>query len=470
MKEKNKYSPVWINNTIDKISNTIYKPSTPQEDISHSTRKTVIVGVFILFLFFGVFGIWSSVVHLDSYVVANGMIQIKGEYDNIQHLEGGIINTISVEQGDHVKEGQILMTLDDINIKASLIKAQDSLFSLEVYEDRLTAERDKLNSWFYFSTQTHIKEDFFKQVVSTQMSLFNSRKSSLDNRMMILNNRIDQYNTEILGLQSQLDVTNKQKKLIQEELGNKSKLVKDGVYERLSLIPLEKQMLSTELSEADLHSNIARIKQKIHEVDLEMLNLRESFDNEILNEIKTIQLNIKELKENILTLKNSLEHTIISAPRSGVLNYLYYNTVGGVILPGSQVATIVPDDYHLVIKAQINPQDIAALLKAQTSKENKAEIDGETGIKSKIRITAFGNHKLGMVDALCTYVSPSLVENYYLATLMIPNDDISELESRDINLYPGMPVNVYISTGSRTFLSYLLSPILMSINDSFRES
>jgi HlyD family secretion protein len=459
---------------LDKIIN-IFTKDKQYDDLLKLTKKPRRMGIIVMIIFFGVFGLWASFAPLDGAAIATGEIITKSNKKIIQHLEGGIIKEILVEEGDSVEKDQPLIYLNNINTSTQAEILKERLFALMITESRLMAEKDNSNMELdYDKNLEDIPEHKKIKIIANQTSLFKSRMNSINNQISIMNKKIDQTQNEIAALNAQLKSAEDQLTLVKEDLDGKRDLFKRNIIGKNQINVIEREYTTLIGRVSEYKSHISRAEQRIAESELEIINLKNKFHNDIVTELKEVSHSINEYKEKLSASIDVLNRAVIKAPQSGNITGLKYNTIGGIIPPGAIIMEITPNDQDMIIEAKIMPNNIESVITSRLKPENEVEIDGIRGVKAKVRLTAFSPRKVGLLNAVMTYVSADTLTDqrsgmhYYLAYVRIPKSEIEKV-NQNIKLYPGMPAVVYITTESRTLLSYLLSPITSTFENSFKE-
>ena len=440
-----------------------------------STYTPIKTGLCIMVLFFGSLISWSVFAPIEGAVVAQGQIDVSSQTKVIQHLEGGIIKKILIKDGDIVQAGQELIHLSDIHIMSAQEILQQKLFALGVKQERLMAERD-FQEILVFSDSLKDEGVISGEKSATmedELSYFNNRRKMIVNQMNILQQRIEQSQEEIKGINEQLNALKVRHEISAEELLHFSTLAKNGVIQKNKLLPIRKEIAAIEGNMGEYSASIARIKQRIAETKIEIVNLRNNFVSNAVNEWKEVKQSIIELQEKILAQQDILSRSIIVSPQDGVVNNLEFHTIGGVIAPSKKIMDIVPMNDPLVINARASVQDINQILASQNNPQNIVlSEDNIKGIKAKARISAFSSRKVGLIDVVVISVSPDAISDpysnfkYYLIKASIPNKTLDMLPSA---LYPGMPVDLFISTQSSSLINYLLNPLVATFSKSFKE-
>lgn len=450
---------------IDKIDDAVGF-TVPRKDYEFKNEAVkasagpIVVGLWLFFVVFIVFGLWAVFAPLESAAVASGTVVLDANKKTIQHLEGGIISEILVREGDAVKARQTLIRLDDTNARARAVIFKDQLHALKAVEARLKAERDGLDKVSFDPELLSEKNNpSVAQIIRAQAQLFDTRKKSLDGQVGVLRQRVAQFADEIKGLESQEQAARRQLELIDEEVVVVSQLVDEGKAVRPRLLALQRKVAELEGNRGEFLSLIARAGQSITEAELSVINMRNEFLSEVVAQLHETQEEIANIQERLNAAQDVLDRIEIAAPQAGIITGLKYHTIGGVIAPGAPIMDIVPQDDELIIEAQVKPQDIDVV---------------HQGMLARVRLTAFKVRRVPTLEGNVTYVSADRFVDevtgipYYLARIKIDRE-VLESVTDDVELYPGMPADVLIVTGARTVMSYLFDPITDTFDKAFKE-
>lgn len=415
------------------------------------------VGMTILFLVFGVFGAWAVIAPLDSAAHAPGFVTVESYKKMVQHLEGGIVREIIARNGDHVEASDVLLRLDDTQPLAQLEIANAQRAALAAIEARLIAERDGLAAVSYPEFLSSGDLDAQAEM-QAQNEIFAARKAAIDGSIEVLEQRIGQLESRAEGLRALKETREALAASYLEELEDTRALLSQGFSDKLRLRELERNYASAQGDAADLTANISSTEIQIGETRLEILQQQREFHNEVVSELSETQTSLKDIRERIIALEDIVRRTVIRAPEEGIVNGMQVHTVGGVIGPGTPIAEIVPQSDELIIEASVSPNDI----------DNVA-----VGQEASIRFSAFGRAVVPTIYGNVLSISADRLVNestgmpYYLARIQVTPEGMEDLG--DLTLVPGMPAEVFINTGSRTFLQYLMKPLTNAMARSFRE-
>jgi len=440
------------------ISSELKEDSKDLKDFIHKPVRYGIACLIILFVFIGG---WAALAPLDSAAIASGTVVLGENKKLIQHLEGGIIKELFVSDGDTVKEGDLLVKLDETKAKANWEIFTGQLMSGTVLEDRLLSERDGLTKIAFRDSLSSsiINNVEIKKHIDAQKRLFKARNEALTGQIGVFNQRIKQLGDEIDGLESQKTAAEIQLSLIREEIDAVSKLVDEGLAQKPRLLALKREQAQLTGRIGEFTALIARAGQSITENELSIINLKNEKRGEVVSELRKIQAERADLKERVGATKDILNRIDIVAPSSGIVTNLKFHTIGGVVTPGQEVLSIVPQDDELIIDSQVKPTDIDLV---------------REGLTARVRLSAYKARTVPIMEGVITSVSPDRFidkytgQGYYSAKVRISDESMKEL-GQDIELYPGMPAEVLIVTGTKTPLRYLIDPILAYVDKAFRE-
>ena len=376
----------------------------------------------------------------------------------MQHLEGGIVRDILVHEGDTVAEGQVLMRLDDTQTTTTVGLLRDQADAMRALEARLIAERNGAETVaFPPELESRRLEPSVAAVLDGQRRIFVSRKEGLDGQQHILEQRIEQLGAEIRGYKAQVASASEQISLIHDEIASVEALLAKGLERKPRLLALQRQASAIEGNRGEQLGFIAKAEQAIGETQLQAADLLNRRQNEIALELRETQDKLVEIEDKLHLASDIDRRTALTAPVAGRVVDMRVHTAGGVLRPGEPVLDIVPEADTLIVEARVNPTDIDSV---------------RIGAPAQVSLTAFKTRTTPRLDGAVAKVSADALvgedrSSYYEAEVQI---DPGELEAlADVTLTPGMPAEVMIHTGERTFLQYIAQPIVDSFHRAFRE-
>ena len=427
---------------------------------NRSIRPIVILGFSIIFVTFGVFGGWAAVAKLDAGVVAPGSISLEGNRKVVQHLEGGIVEEIHVKEADQVEEGQPLLRLNSVESRSNLLVLEFRRDVARIVEARLLAERYLEDS---FDLPEGLSEDTLtsglRETLDDQQGLFEDRRMILQSQTEILNSRIEQTYEQIRGLEQQKSALERRYENYRELIERMESGVEKGLIQNNILAQRQDEYIQIEADLGQIISQIAQAKNTISETRLQALQVSQEFRERANTELDQVRAELSELTERVKVASDVLNRSVLTAPASGSIQNLQVHTINSVIRPGDVLMEVVPADEELIITARISPIDI----------DNVA-----VGLDTEVRFSAFKARLTPIVLGTVENVSQDVItpDNpnempYYLAKIDVDPEDISE-DIRE-RITAGMPVDIVITTGERTVVNYLTSPLMDAVRKSLLE-
>jgi membrane fusion protein, type I secretion system len=432
-------------------------------DPRRTIRKLNLIGLAIAVLLIGGVGGWATTTHLAGAVIASGSIVVESNVKKVQHPTGGVVGEILVKEGGEVKDGQVVLRLDDTVTRATLGVVRSQLDEFTARDARLLAERDEVDAIAFPSPLTDRRGDpSVGTAIAGEEKLFESRRTARTGQRAQLRERVAQMNEEIRGLSAQLAAKEKELELIGQELVGVADLYKKNLVSISRYMQLQRDQTRLLGERGSLIADIARARGKISETELQIIQLDQDFRTEVLKELRDAQGKIAELKERVTAAEDQLKRVDLRAPQSGFVHQLAVHTVGGVISNGETIMQIVPRADDLVAEAKVAPNDIDQVA---------------VGAKAVVRIMAGNQRTSPEVAGTVIRVSADLAREqangnqpaqaYYTVRISLPPEEVARLQ--DLRLVPGMPVEAFIQTYARTPLEYLLKPLHDQIARTFRE-
>jgi len=430
-------------------------------------RKLNVVGYAMVLLLVGCFGGWATTNELAGAVIASGTVIVESVDKKIQHPTGGVVKEILVRDGTEVEEGQILVRLDDTVTRSSLGVLSAQFDENTARRTRLVAERDLADSiTFPESLIQRESEPTVAAAIQGEEKLFASRKQARAGQRAQLRERISQSNEEIRGLTAQLAAKENEIELIAKELVGVADLYSKNLVTISRYMTLERDQTRAQGERGQFISDIARAKAKISETELQIIQIDQDFRTDVLKDLREADGKIAELIDKMVAAEDQLKRTDIRAPRSGVVHSLGVHTVGGVIANGETIMSIVPHDDDLIVEAKVLPNQVDQL---------------EVGAPARVKINAGNQRTMPELNGSLIHVSPDTTRDnqqgqasgpgqgqaFYIARIALPKHEIDRLGA--FHLLPGMPSEVFIRTGSRTPMEYLLKPLREQVARAFKE-
>lgn len=423
------------------------------------TKRLILWGGVLLILHLGVFGVWAGTVPLHSAVVAPGVVKVLSKRKAVQHLDGGIVRAIFVRESQEVERGQILAQLDTTQIEASLGVLETKLFADLAIEARLSAEQNKSNTISFPDELLRASRQEAELAMQSQQAEFAARSVSLDGERKMIDQQILQLEHTIRGVKSKTKGLEIQLVALQEEISDGNYLLNKGLARKPRVLALKRAEAEAEAEIARGAATVSESQGKIAELEDKRRQLDYNRSQDIAKQRQVTSEEIADLRHRIAGLKDKLVRADLRAPESGIVVGLNTRNINAVIGPRETLLEIVPKQDRLVIEAVLKPSDRNEVYSGQSA---------------RVRILAFNIRRTPiLVGAVTTVSADALIDpktnlSYYLTEI--------ELETKDdmafylSSMQPGMPVEAFIQTGQRTFVEYLLQPVILHVNRAFRES
>jgi HlyD family secretion protein len=431
-------------------------PASPRAGLRGVTwTGNLLVICFVLGL-----GIWSGFAPLESAAIASGVVESESSRKTIQHLEGGIVREILVSDGDTVRTGQILIALDDTKVRAEVQSLQGQLWDATAREARLQAEQQGHEQLLFSARleETARKESASAAtVLKAQQSIFEARRQVFQSQVAVIREKRLQVDKEIVGLNAQETAVAQRTEIAREELNMVATLVNKGLERRPRLLILEREVADLQGRRGEIAAHISRAEQVINESQATLLKLESDRQYEIAQSLREAQNQVFQLRERLRAAEDQLSRTEVKAPEDGVVTDLRIHTPGGVIGAGAPLMDLVPRQDRLIVIARVKPEDIDVV---------------HPGLNANVHLLPYNQRRAPRLNGTVTHVSADrLVDKrteqpYYATKIRVQDTRIAE---NDIQIIPGMPAQVFITTGRGTVALYALRPLLDSFHSAFSE-
>jgi len=423
--------------------------------------RYIVAGLLVIFIFFGGLAAWSAFFPFQGAVIASGSVKVSSERKTVQHLEGGIIDKILVREGDIVDKGDVLIRLQSAQINAEVDLLQGRLWAKLAERSRLFAETTMAEDIMWEEELLgHKGNQEVESVMDKEEQIFESRRKDLLGKIDLHRSQMEQIREQIKGAQEELAAQREIISKLQEELQAKESLLQEKYIDKAQILELERMAAEHKGRAGRLKQTIAESRQKIEELKLQIVNLRNEYQEKSVTELSKVNNTIFELREQLQPKLDAQRRLEITAPVAGEVLNLQVHSEGGVIKSGQPVLDIVPRDSELLIEARIRRQDITNV---------------EAGQEVKVQLSAFNRRTTPPLPGEVTYVSADQLtretgtgeQSFYIAHVQVEKQ---ALQGTGAYLSPGMPAVCYISTEERTILEYLTEPIFEVMDKALRES
>lgn len=422
-------------------------------------RGITLAGNLLVLCFMLGLGTWASLAPLESAAIASGVVESESSRKTIQHLEGGIVRKILVSDGDIVRSGQTLIALDDTRAASEAQSLQGQLWDAAARAARLQAEQQRSERIAIPDAleQDNKQNGMAAAAVSAQQFIFQTRLQVHESQLAVVRERRRQVEKEIEGLKAQESATGQRVDIVREELDMVASLVNKGLERRPRLLNLQRELADVEGRRGEIAAQISRAGQVISEQQATLFKLESERQNEIAQSLREAQNQIFQLRERLLAARDQLSRTEVKAPEDGVITDLRIHTAGGVIGAGAPLMDLVPRQDRLIVTARLRPEDIDVV---------------HPGLNAEVHLVPYNQRRVPRLKGNVVQVSADRLldkrtdQPYYATRIRI---DDAQIAANDIQIVPGMPVQVYITTGRGTVALYALRPLLDSFRGAFRE-
>ena len=427
--------------------------------LRQSVRGLSRIGMLLIVVFVGGFGVWAAIVPLAGGAIAPGIISPDGSRRTVQHLEGGIIRKLHVRDGDRVQHGQPLLVLESVQPQANhdlLLKQQQTYQITKARLDAELLDHDRID----FPEEFLSADADIQAVIAAQQELFEVRRAAHEAKNRVLSQRIRQLREQIKGFEAQVTSVARQIELIAEEAAGKRKLAEKGHLPKPELLRVLRMEAELAGRQGQYQAAISEAMQQIGEAELQIVANDTERADQVATHLDQLQTELNALEEKLVASRDVLNRTVIPAPVGGVIVDMKFKTEGGVIQPGAPILDIVPADDKLVIDAHISPMDIDVV---------------HRGLHAQVQLSAISARSAPRIDGVVVSVSADrLIDEadskpYYLARVEVDREEVRRVGS-NVDLVPGMPADVLIVTGERTMANYLLRPFLDAVWKTLRET
>jgi len=403
-------------------------------------------------------GVWAATTEISGAVLASGVVVVDAHVKKVQHPTGGVVAAINVRNGDRVKAGDVVIRLDETVARASLALVTKAIDALLVRKARLEAERDGNDSIELLSLVEGSSGDpTLADLLKSEERLFNSRLEARNGQKAQLQEKIAQTTEQIEGLELQAAAKADEISLLQEELVGVKDLYRKKLVPISRAMPLQREEARLRGARGQLISEIAQAKARIGETKLQLIQIDQDLRAEVTKELREVEDRFAELTQREIAARDELRRMDVRAPHDGLVHELAVHTIGGVIGAGDPLMLIVPETNELGIEVRIATWDRDQVYLGQSA---------------MLRLSAFNQRTTPELKGMISLVAADLVSDsrsgaqYYPVRISLLQGEAERLgESK---LAPGMPVESFIQTGSRTVFSYLTKPLSDYLMRAFR--
>lgn len=398
------------------------------------------------------FIIWSMVTSVDEVAVTSGEVIPSGQLQAIQHLEGGIVKDILIEEGQLVEKGQTLIRLDETAAVTELQKLEARRAGLEIRSERLRAiGTGGVPDWSKIGTR-------YPNMIRDQQRIYEGSLEAFFSRQETIRKQIEQRRAELELLVEREQTLMRSADIFAEELEVREKLYAEGLASKITYLDAKRSLNTARGELADLLSERERATEAIKESESRLDEIETEAREQALAELSESANELIQVEEALVEARDRVRRLEIIAPVRGIVKGLLVHTVGGIVPPGEIIAEIVPLDKELVVEAKIQPRDVGHV---------------RIGQPVTVKVTTYDFARFGGITGELRDVSASTFldeqgEPYYKGIIALDRSYVGHDETQN-RVMPGMTVQADIKTGKKTLFEYLLKPVYSSVSTSFRE-
>ncbi|RWC57335.1 HlyD family type I secretion periplasmic adaptor subunit [Mesorhizobium sp.] len=430
-----------------------------QRDVDTRTDRITLAGYGSVAVFLLGFGFWAATAPIAGATIAPGVVAAAGQNVMIQHLEGGVVSSIKVREGDRVSRGQALIVLDPTVAQSQLNRVLKQWVAQKADIARLEAERDGLEK-IVLSSDLGAYSDAseYSDVFGEQNKEFQARLARYAAEQGILKQRVMALQDAIVGLRAQKKAAENQIAIVSGETERKKDLLEKGLTNRSEYTDLLRSTAELVGQAGSLEAQIASSATQTVEARQQIERLTTSRVEDAVTELNKARAQVADLEEQINAGRSVLDRTTIRAPVDGIIVRSLYNSQGSVIRAGEVVMELLPTTNEFIVEARIKPEDIDSIRVGQDANMMFTALNARTTPKVPGKVFYISADRL---------ITPSTGLPYFTVRLKMADKLPRQIKPEQI--YPGMPVETFISTGERTFLAYLTKPLVDSFQRAFRE-
>lgn len=416
-----------------------------------TSSKLSLLTTFSLFAVMAGVITWSAFMPITEISASSGEVVPSGSLQNVQHLEGGIVSSIDVREGQYVKQGDILVELSPHIAQSELDQLQTRLVGLQFRIQFLTAARgDNIPDIDDFDKE-------YSDIAQAVQYELSTKRETISSQIEVLRQQEKEREAERATLKSQAAGVAEQIRLKNEQVKGRRILAEKGLFPRMDLIEDERELAGLVDNRSVLVLEASRVGERIGEVRQRIIETRARYQSEIATELSQLASEAAETRVAIVRAQDRVDRLLVRAPVSGRVKGLGIKTIGGVVDPGATMMEIVPDDTQLKVEARISTQDIGHV---------------HVGQEANIKVLTYDYSRFGTIPGEIFQISPTTFIDeqgvpFYKADILLESSYVGE--NADLTISPGMTVIADILTGEKMLLEAIMSPVIKSFDSAFRE-
>ena len=429
--------------------------------IKSDTRPVIRLGFWVLIVGFGLFMLWAAYAPLDEGVVAPATVAMETHRKVVQHASGGVVKAVMVKEGVDVRQGDVIMVLDDGATRAGLEAVRQNYLGQRAFESRLLAEITAAPAITFHADLLSAKEPTAASHMQVQQQLFRARRAAQVAEITAARQSIIGLEGQIQGQQQMVDTRKGQAALQAQQLANIQQLAADGYAPRNQALDLEQTQAALRAGISELQVSIQRAQSSIAESRLHIAQREQEYIKEASSQLADVRREVGANQERLAAITAELDRTQIRAPVSGQVIGLVINGTGAVVSPGQRLMDIVPHNEKLLLDARVPQPSIDRIKVGDLTQVRFSTFANAPQLVTQGRVLSLSK------DAVSEQLANGQVAAYYLARVELTAAGIKALGGHV--LQPGMTAEVLIKTGERSLLTYIMHPLTKRVAAAMTE-
>lgn len=426
-----------------------------------SLAKPLGIGFGAMVFLLGAVGLWATQLEISGAVIGDGKVEVSQVMTSVQHPTGGVVAEVLVRNGDRVTAGDVVLRLDDTKVKSALAIIEGELFETLANMAQLEAVIDDSTEMILpVLLQDRMAQDPETQLlVARQARKLTAQRDSLIIAQQMLKEQVLQIDEQIRAAAAELITKERHTVILAEELAQTQELADKGLVKAATLTALQKEDLRNQADIARLQARVAELRARIAELDLKRHGLLPDLREKAIAELSKLRPNKTKLLESRAALQDEASKLDLRAPVSGIIHDTQVQGLRSVVVAAKPLMFIVPADVPVQVSLRLQATDIDQVYFGQ---------------QASLRFRAFNRRSTPIILGRVERISPDAFLDaktgklYYTVLIHLTPEELGKLEGQV--LIPGMPVDAFIATQTRTPLSYVMKPLMDYFDRAFRDA
>jgi membrane fusion protein, type I secretion system len=437
--------------------------------VPRNTRLPSFLGLGIVAICGLGFGAWAMTAPLDGAVVTTGTFVAAGQNKQVQHLEGGIVMKVNVKEGDLVEPGQILVRLDPTATVAKLRMLTLRKYRLVTTQARIEAELAGKDTFSLPKTVDVDVNDPEVQIIITRQQLeLDARRNKVRSEEAVLRKEIAGLQESIAGYEAQISSTQKRLSIFGEELKDKNALLNRELIRRTEVFSVQRDEAALNGELGELIGRVADSRQQVARAEQQITSIRSTETQKAVEELRQTESDLDDITEQIRSAADVVQRTDIKAPVRGIVVKLNQHTQGGVVAAGGTILELLPVNDELIIQGRVSPDQVVHVKEGQPAIVRLSALNQRVTPMIEGSVIYLSADTISDRPDLVTQVPSAMDHGSFIVRVKLDEEDAAK-KVPNFKPTPGMPVDLYIRTGERTFFDYIMEPVMDSFSRAFRE-